>query len=290
MKEINGYINEIVILALAYLPKLLLATILLVLGWWLTKQVQKLLLQALNKSGSINAEVKTFLNSLVGIGLKILLLTSAAGIVGIQTTSLVGIIAAMGFAIGLSLQGNLSNFAAGILIMFFRPFKVGDEVKIKGYRAIVKEIQIFYTVLKNFDQTEVTIPNNVLMTSPIHNLSADKVRSIELNIHVPFNEDIDKVIKILTNAAYAIPNVIQEDEPFVWITEFGTHTMQVKVFIKAQKQDFWNTNFKVTKAVMQTFAQHKIKVAYPEGVSFGEFGSDANTFPKGGRYQGGQMI
>ena len=290
MKEINEYIDQIVSLTLAYLPKLLLAAVLLVVGWWLTKQAQKLLMKGLDKSGAINAEVKTFLNSLVGIGLKILLLTSAAGIVGIQTTSLVGIIAAMGFAIGLSLQGNLSNFAAGILIMFFRPFKVGDEVKIKGYRAIVKEIQIFYTVLKNFDQTEVTIPNNVLMTSPIHNLSADKVRSIELDLHVPFHEDVDKVIHILKEAAYAIPEVIQEDEPFVWITEFGSHTMQVKVFIKAHKQDFWSTNFQVTKAVMQTFAEHKIKVAYPEGVSFGEFGSDANIFPKGGRYQGGQMM
>ncbi len=290
MGQINEYVNQIVKLALAYLPKLLLATILLVVGWWLTKQVQKLLMKTLNKSGAINAEVKTFLNSLVGIGLKVLLLTSAAGIVGIQTTSLVGIIAAMGFAIGLSLQGNLSNFAAGILIMFFRPFKVGDEVKIKGFRAIVKEIQLFYTVLKNFDQTEVTIPNNVLMTSPVHNLSADKVRSIELDIHVPFHEDIDKVVQIIKDASYVIPNVIQEEDPFIWITQFGTHTMQIKIFIKAHKEDFWDTNFKVNRAVMQTFAEHKIKVAYPEGVSFGEFGSDANIFPKGGRYQGGQMM
>lgn len=290
MKQLDVYIDQILTLALAYLPKILLAVALLVAGWWLTKQVQKILIKGLDRSGAINAEVKTFLNSLVGIGLKILLLTSAAGIVGIQTTSLVGIIAAMGFAIGLSLQGNLSNFAAGILIMFFRPFKVGDEVKIKGFRAIVKEIQIFYTVLKNFDQTEVTIPNNVLMTSPIHNLSADKVRSIELDIHVPFHEDLEKVLDLLKEAAYGIPGVIQEDEPFVWVTEFGTHTMQVKIFVKAHQKDFWNTNFKVTKSVMKTFAEHKIKVAYPEGVSFGEFGSDANIFPKGGRYQGGHLM
>lgn len=290
MKQLDAYIDQILTLALAYLPKILLAVALLVGGWWLTKQVQKILIKGLDRSGAINAEVKTFLNSLVGIGLKILLLTSAAGIVGIQTTSLVGIIAAMGFAIGLSLQGNLSNFAAGILIMFFRPFKVGDEVKIKGFRAIVKEIQIFYTVLKNFDQTEVTIPNNVLMTSPIHNLSADKVRSIELDIHVPFHEDLEKVLKLLKEAAYGIPGVIQEDEPFVWVTEFGTHTMQVKIFVKAHQKDFWDTNFKVTKSVMRTFAEHKIKVAYPEGVSFGEFGSDANVFPKGGRYQGGNLM
>lgn len=279
MKQINDYINQLVELTVGYAPKLLLAIVVVVIGLWLIKQVRKITSSTFGRSSSINQEVKTFLDSLVGFGLKILLLTSAAGIVGIETTSLVGIIAAMGFAVGLSLQGNLSNFASGILIMVFRPFKVGDEVKIKDYRAHVTEIQIFHTILRKFDNTQVTIPNNMLMTSPIHNLSANKIRCIEFEIRLPFYENLSKTLDILKETAYGVPEVIQEDEPFVWVNNFGTHAVLVKVFLKVPQEHFWATDFKVRKAVMDAFAKHKIQVSYPEGVSFGEFGSDKNVYP-----------
>ena len=280
MKQINVYINHLVELTIGYAPKILLAILVLVVGLWLIKQVRKITAKTFSRSSSINTEVKTFLDSLVGFGLKILLLTSAAGIVGIETTSLVGIIAAMGFAVGLSLQGNLSNFASGILIMVFRPFKVGDEVKIKEFRAYVKEIQIFHTILRKFDQTQVTIPNNLLMTSPIHNLSANKIRSIELEINLPFYEDLAKVVVLLKEAAYSIPEVIkEEEEPFIRINNFSTHSVLVKAYFKVPQEYFWDTDFKVRKAVMEIFASNKVQVAYPEGVSFGEFGSDKNVYP-----------
>lgn len=279
MKQINDYINQLVELTIGYAPKLLLAVVVLVVGLWLIKQVRKVTSSTFGKSSSINQEVKTFLDSLIGFGLKILLLTSAAGIVGIETTSLVGIIAAMGFAVGLSLQGNLSNFASGILIMVFRPFKVGDEVKIKDYRAYVTEIQIFHTILRKFDNTQVTIPNNMLMTGPIHNLSANKVRSIEFEVQLPFHENLGKVVEVIKGTAYSIPEVIQEDDPFVWVGNFGTHSVLLKVFLKVPQELFWATDFKVRKAIMEAFAYHKIQVSYPEGVSFGEFGSDKNIYP-----------
>ncbi|EAY26157.1 mechanosensitive ion channel family protein [Microscilla marina] len=279
MKQINDYINQLVELTIGYAPKILLATLVLIIGLWLIRQVRTVTSRTFGRSSTINQEVKTFLDSLVGFGLKILLLTSAAGIVGIETTSLVGIIAAMGFAVGLSLQGNLSNFASGILIMVFRPFKVGDEVKIKDYRAYVTEIQIFHTILRKFDQTQVTIPNNMLMTSPIHNLSANKIRSIEFEIRLPFHENLGKAINIVKETAYDIPEVIKEDEPFVWVNNFGTHTVLVKVFLKVPQEHFWATDFQVRKAIMEAFAHHKIQVSYPEGVSYGEFGSDKNVYP-----------
>lgn len=279
MKKIHEYINQLTDLTLGYAPKIVLATLVLVIGLWLIKQVRKITGKAFGKSATINKEIKTFLDSLIGFGLKILLLTSAAGIVGIETASLVGIIAAMGFAIGLSLQGNLSNFASGIVIMMFRPFKVGDEVKIKDYRAHVTEIQIFHTILKKFDNTQVTIPNNTLMTSPIHNLSANKIRSIEFEVHLPFHENLDRIVHIIKETAYCVPEVIEEEEPFVRIDNFGTHTVLMKVFLKVPQEHFWPTDFKVRKAVMEAFAQHKVQVSYPEGVSFGEFGSDKNAYP-----------
>ena len=151
MEQVNIYADQIVKLGVEYAPKLLLALIVLTFGWWVVNQITKILLKAVEKSKVDSSEIKTFLGSLVSIGLRILLLISVAGIVGIETTSFVGIIAAMGFAVGLALQGNLSNFAAGIMILLLCPFKVGDEVKIEGNWTYVKEIQIFHTILSNFD-------------------------------------------------------------------------------------------------------------------------------------------
>lgn len=279
MKQINVYINHLIELTIGYAPKILLAVLVLVIGLWLIKQVRRVTARTFNKSSTVSNEVRTFLDSLVGFGLKILLLTSAAGIVGIETTSLVGIIAAMGFAVGLSLQGNLSNFASGILIMVFRPFKVGDEVKIQEFRAHVKEIQIFHTVLRKFDQTQVTIPNNMLMTSPIHNLSANKIRSIEIDIRLTFYESLEKTVGLLKQAAYTIPEVIEEEDPFIRIDNFGSHSVTVKAYFKVPQENFWKIDYKVRKAIMEAFAQNNIQVAYPEGVSFGEFGSDKNVYP-----------
>ncbi len=200
---------------------------------------------------------------------------SVAGIVGIETTSFVGIIAAMGFAVGLALQGNLSNFAAGVMILLMRPFKVGDEVKIQGFWAFVKEIQIFHTVLTNFDQTEAIIPNSVIMNGTIENLSTTPTRSINITINIPYSEDLIKVEKLLTQAAYSVPEVDKNKNPFFWIMAYETHFIKTYISFSTSQEGFWDTEVKVNKAVIKTLTDNKIQVAYPTGVAFGAFG-DSN--------------
>ncbi len=278
MEQFNGYANQIIELAMNYTPKLLLALLVLTIGWWAVNQITKILLKAVEKSNVDSPEIKSFLGSLVSIGLKILLLLSVAGIVGIETTSFVGIIAAMGFALGLALQGNLSNFAAGIMILLLRPFKVGDEVKIQGNWAYVKEIQIFHTILSNFDRTEVIIPNSIIMGDTIENLSNTPTRSISIKFMVPFEEDLDRFIKVLTEAAYSIPEVDQSTEPFYWISDQETHYIQLHVGFDTTQEGFWNTDFKVRKAIIDAFVEYNIKVVYPEGVDFGQFGQEKQAY------------
>ncbi len=272
MEQANTYLERIIQLGVDYAPKILLAILVLIIGFWIANRLTRLVIKSLEKSNPNNHELQSFLGSIVGIGLKILVVISVAGIVGIETASFVGIIAAMGFAVGLALQGNLANFAAGVMILLMRPFKVGDEVKIQGYWAFVKKIQIFHTVLQNFDQTDTIIPNSVITSGTIENLSATSTRSISILLRIPFGEDLDKIIQLTKEAAYSIPEVDQSSKPFFWITNFETHYMQMYAGFSVSQEGFWDTDYKVRKTLIDSFVKHNIKVAYPEGVSYGEFG------------------
>lgn len=276
MGNLTKYLEQLVALSVEYAPKVLLAILVLAIGWWLAQRIAKILSKQLKKSMPNNPEMQTFLGSIVGVGMKVLVVISVAGIVGIETTSFVGIIAAMGFAVGLALQGNLSNFAAGVMILLMKPFKVGDEVKIQGYWAFVKEIQIFHTILKKFDQTLVVIPNSVIMSGTIENNSATPTRSIKIKLNVPYSEDLNKVQELLISAAFSIPEVDQNKKPFFWIQGYETHFIRISIAFSTTQEGFWNTEVKVNKAVIQALRDNEIKVAYPTGVTFGQFGANAN--------------
>lgn len=270
--DIDKYFGEAISLTIEYLPKVVLALLLFITGWWVINKITNLLNKKLKRSKISNPEVQSFFSSLFSIGLKILLIISVAGIVGIETTSFVGIIAAMSFAIGLALQGNLSNFAAGVMILITRPYKVGDEVKIKGFWSYVHEIQIFHTVLINFDKTLVVIPNSLIMNDVIHNLSAQEIRALKIKLTLPYSEDIENVQKLITEAAYSIPKVDSNKKPFFWIREYKEYGIEISLNFTTTQEGFWATEVAVNKAVIAKLKENKIKVAYPMGVVFGQFG------------------
>jgi small conductance mechanosensitive channel len=272
MKPISFYVERLIELTVEYAPKVLLAIIVLIIGWWLAHRVAKLISRQMSKAGSDHPEITQFLISVTDIGLKILVIISVAGIVGIETTSFVGIIAAMGFAIGLALQGNLSNFAAGVIILIMRPFKVGDEVKIDGHWTYVKEIQIFHTILENFDHTEVIIPNSVITSGTIQNMSSTPIRDITIVLLIPFEESLDRVLEVVNDAVYSVPEIIKDAKPFFWILDNDSHAMKVSIGYSTSQEGYWDTDFKLRKTVINAFAEHNIKVSYPVGVAFGEYG------------------
>lgn len=274
MEHFKVYIDQLLKLGIAYAPKVLLATIVLFLGWTLINRVTAWLIKWFEKSDLNSPEVETFLSSIFNIGLKVLLVISIAGILGIQTTSFVGIIAAMGFAVGLALQGNLSNFASGVLILMFRPFKVGDEVKIQGFWSTVKEIQIFHTVLKLADQSVVIIPNSVVMNGTIQNMSLSAMRGLSVTVRIPFNEDLDKVMRVATEALSTVSTI--PNAPSFALADFQPHCIQMSVDFAVAKENYWSTNFSARKALIDAFVKHNIKVAYPDGVTYGEFGNSTN--------------
>lgn len=277
MEQANVYIQQLINICVEYAPKVAMALLVLVVGWLIINRLTHFFNAYLKRANFAPKEVESFIQSIVNLGLKVLLVISVAGILGIETTSVVGIIAAMSFAIGLALQGNLSNFAAGIMILVMRPFKVGDEVKIQGIWAFVKEIQIFHTVLSNFDKTETIIPNSSITSGYIQNLSASPIRKISIKLNVPYNEDLLKVKNILIEAAYSVPEIDSSKQPFFWIQEFGDHFIKISIGFDTSLKGYWVTDVKVKEAIVSALNDNAINVAYPTGVAFGKYGGQKDA-------------
>ena len=194
---------------------------------------------------------------------------TVAGMLGIETTSIVGILAAMGFAVGLALQGNLSNFAAGVMILIMRPFKVGDEVKINGKWMFVREIQIFHTVFRNFNNSFTIIPNASITSGPVENLTAQDVRKLSIPVHIPYTENFEKVKKIIFDAGSKIEGAKPD---FLFVDGLKEHYAQASFIFAIPKEKYWSVEGPLKIAIIQTLYDNKIQVAYPTGVTIARAG------------------
>ena len=271
MEELNSYTEKAIDMLMQYAPKLILAIVVLVLGLWIINRLIDLVGKGLHKSG-ITEDIRPFLLSLVGIGLKLLLIFSVAGIVGIETTSFVAVLAAAGFAIGIALQGSLSNFAAGVMILVFKPYKPGDLVDVSDVMGRVTEIQIFNTVVVTLDNRTVIIPNATAIGGVITNLSTRKFVRVDLNVTMPYNEDFDRVEGLLLAAVRSTPGVMDEPEPIVGIETFDSHNIVLTVRPYATADDYWDVYFAVNRSIKRAMGENGIKMAYSEGVELGEIG------------------
>ncbi len=273
MEQANVYVQQIISMCIEYAPKVAMALFVLVVGWLVINYINRLVDASLKKSKFTTPEIQSFVHSIVNLGLKVLLVISVAGILGIETTSIVGILAAMGFAVGLALQGNLSNFAAGVLILVMRPFKVSDEVKLQGKWLFVKEIQIFHTIFKEFDNTMLIIPNSMILSGTIQNLSTLPNRKMAVKVNVPYTEDFFKVKQLITDTVYAIPEIDSSIKPFMYLSDYGEHYIKLSLSFALDPKKYWVANPKVNEAVIKALYDNKIQVAYPTGVAYGEFGT-----------------
>ncbi|HXB41127.1 MAG TPA: mechanosensitive ion channel domain-containing protein [Bacteroidia bacterium] len=213
---LQRYTKEAYEFGIDYAPKLVIALFVLIIGFWMIKQLGKFSERSM-KRRSVDISLRTFLRSLLGIGLKIILLITVAGMLGIQTTSLVTILGAAGLAIGLALQGSLSNFAGGVLVLVFKPYKVGDTIEALGQKGEVKEIQIFNTILLTAENRTVILPNGSVSNSLIVNQSKQGAlrAAFEVNISNEFEaERVRKIILEIINSDKRVlntpvaPNVI----------------------------------------------------------------------------------
>ncbi|WP_442265108.1 mechanosensitive ion channel family protein [Tenacibaculum sp. ZS6-P6] len=248
-----------------YAPKVAAALLLLIIGLWvigiITKTVKKLM-----EKRDIDTSLRGFLGSLVNWTLKIFLLVTVAGQLGVETTSFAAIIAAAGLAIGMALQGSLSNFAGGALIMIFRPFKVGDYIEAQGEQGVVKDIQIFTTKLNTVDNKEVIIPNGILSNGNIINYSSEEKRRVDLTFGVSYDADIKQTRKVLLSVIENTPFTLKNPEPVVLVGELADSSVNFITRTWVKSSDYWDAYFHIIENTKIELDKAGIEIPYPHSV------------------------
>lgn len=249
-------------LLISYGEKLIISIIVLIIGIKVIKHLEKMIYKAL-KSSKIDRSLESFLLSITKISLKILLFITIASMLGVEMTSFVAIIGSAGLTVGLALQGSLSNFAGGVLILLLKPFKVGDFVEAAGHAGTVKEIQVFYTVLKTPDNRMITIPNGTLSNSSSINYSAMDTRRVDLTFGVSYEDDINRVKRVLENIAASHELIIKNPKPFIRAAEHGYSSVNFVVRVWCKSEDYWTVHYDLIEIVKIRFDEEGINIPYP---------------------------
>jgi len=262
-------IGNLMTLLIEWAPKLIGAILVLIIGLWIIGRIMKMISTAMEKSG-LDKDLIPFLTSMISVLFKVMLVMSVAGMVGIETTSFIALIGAAGLAIGMALQGTLGHFASGVLILIFKPYRVGDLVDIQGQVGTVKEIQVFNTVIDSLENKKVIIPNGIATSGIMTNLSATDFLRVDLNIAMPYEEDFDKVQKIVLEALKNTPHVLTTPAPVVEIEKFDENNVLLAVRPHATCEHYWDVYFGSYKNVKAALGKANIEVAYPKRRMIGD--------------------
>ena len=213
---------------------------------------------------NVEKTLETFVCNLVRIALMVMVIIAAIGALGIQTTSFIAIFGAAGLAVGLALQGSLSNFAAGVLIVLFRPYRVGDFVEAAGVSGTVEQVQILTTILKTADNKQIIVPNSQIMGSIITNYSANETRRVDLTVGVSYDDDIDKVLATLRELVDADERILKEPECLIKVQALADSSVNFVVRPWVNSADYWGVYFDLTEAIKKRFDQDGITFPFPQ--------------------------
>lgn len=205
-----------------------------------------------------------FLKSLISAVLKVMLLISVIGMVGVEATSFVAVLGAMGLAIGLALQGTLQNFAGGVIILLLKPFKVGDVIDAQGYIGSVHSIQIFNTYLKTPDNKTIIIPNGGLANSSMTNYSTEPRRRVDWTFGVGYGDSTEKTRETLMELIKADSRILSDPEPFIALSELGDSSVNFVVRVWVEASDYWGVNFDMNEKVYNKFNDAGLNIPYPQ--------------------------
>jgi len=244
--SVEKYLDQLMAIVIDYAPKVLSALIVLFIGLWVIKRVAILSARTMERR-SLDVSLRTFLRSLISIGLKVVLIVTVAGMIGIGTASFVTILGAAGLAVGLALQGSLSNFAGGVLILIFKPYKVGDSIEVQGQVGEVQEIQIFNTILLTSAQKTVILPNGAVSNGIIVNNSKMGYLRIDMQVTVSVSNDSDKVIQIIEDTLRQAAHIRETPAPSVTLSQIadGGMTFFIRPFVDTGYQSKVQSQFQL---------------------------------------------
>lgn len=257
------WIDNALKMVMEYAPKVVLALVLLIVGIIIINRLVRLMKKLMLKR-EMDATLIPFLSGLVNVTLKVMLVISVIDIVGVKTTSFVAILGAAGLAVGLALQGSLGNFAGGVLIIIFKPYRVGDYIQAQGEAGTVASIQIFNTILNTPDNVKIIIPNGAMSSGTITNYSAQETRRIDLVYGISYSDDLEKAKGILLEMANADERILKDPEPFIAVKELADSSVNLLARFWCKKEDYWDITFDWQTNVKLRFDKEGLTFPFPQ--------------------------
>jgi small conductance mechanosensitive channel len=261
--EDSTVLENLLAVASAFGIRIVAALLILIIGLWVAKKVTSIFRGMLTKKEVDPTLVGFFANMIYGAIVAFVVIASISKL-GVETTSFAAVIAAAGLAIGLALQGSLSNFAAGVLLILFKPFKAGNFIKAGGEAGIVVEVGLLMTELKSPDNIKMMMPNSKIMSGAITNFSANPIRRVDMVVGVSYSDDLSKVMEVLKDMIAKDERVLQEPAPFVGVSELGDSSINFVVRPWVNSADFWLFKCDFTKAIKERFDAEDISIPFPQ--------------------------
>lgn len=253
-----NWVNDVL---LPYIPKLILALVVLAVGWILASALSKVTMR-ITKKFKIDQSVQSFIHSFLNISLKVLVVITFLAFLGINISAIITAVGAAGVAVALALQNNLSNVASGLIILITRPFKVGDFVEYEGMSGTVTDIQIMFTHLNTTDNKVIVIPNSNLTSNKVVNYSAEDKRRVDLNISISYDNDFEKAKSIIRTVVEGCDMVYDDPAPIIRLGEHGTNALIIHVRTWCSADNYWNVFYDLTEGVKHSFDQNGIVIPY----------------------------
>ena len=250
-------------LAVTYGVRILIGLLVLFVGWKFINLIIRVLLNSLDKR-NIDPSLKPFLGSILTWLLRICLLLAVASQMGIQTTSFIALLGSVGLAVGLALQGSLSNFAGGVLILGLKPFKQGDVISTQGFVGTVDQINIFSTRLRQGDNQIVILPNGQLANSPITNINREDTRRVDFVFGISYTDDIDKARAVILETIESEESALLDPPPLVVVSELADSSVNLTTRVWVKTADYWRLKFALTEKIKTNFDANSISIPFPQ--------------------------
>ena len=261
--SLDVFLTKMIDLGISVGSKILLAIVVFLVGRWIVRRLNKLLAKILEKR-HVEASLSTFVKSLVNITLTLLLIIVVIGVLGIETSSFIALFASAGVAIGMALSGTLQNFAGGVMILLFKPFKVGDTIEAQGQSGTVREIQIFNTILATPDNKIIIIPNGGLSTGLMKNYSREGTRRVDWEFGIAYGDDYTKAKAVIARLLDADGRVLKDPAYFIALTSLGESSVNIVVRAWVNAGDYWGVYFDMNEKVYKTFAEENLNIPFPQ--------------------------
>ena len=262
--SLDTLVNKLIDLSVSFGSKLLVALLVFFIGRWIVKKLNRLDINILTKR-HVEASLATFTKSLVSITLNFTLVIIIISVLGIETSSFIALFASAGVAVGMALSGNLSNFAGGLIILLFKPYKVGDYIEAQGVGGTVKEVQMFHTVLGTVDNKVIYIPNGSLSSGVVTNFSNQTTRRVDWTFGVEYGSDYEKVKQVIESVLAKDSRILSEPAaPFIALTALADSSVNVVVRVWVNSSDYWGVYFDINKNIYATFNEVGIGFPFPQ--------------------------